>query len=44
MKKEIIQENKARWELFEQISPLQSKILWAVLAAIVVLGGIYLLR
>ncbi len=44
MKKEIFQENKARWELFEQISPLKSKIMWAVIAAVVVLGGMYLFK
>jgi hypothetical protein len=44
MKKEIFQENKARWEVFEWIGTTQSKIIWAVGAAIVVLGIIYLIR
>jgi hypothetical protein len=44
MKKEIFQENKARWEVFEWIGSTQSKIIWAVGAAIVMLGIIYLIR
>ena len=44
MKKEIFQENKARWELFEWIGSTQSKIIWAVVAVIVVLGIVYLVR
>ena len=44
MKKEIIQENKARWEVFEWMGSTQSKIIWAVAAAIVVLGIVYLLQ
>ena len=44
MKKEIFQENKARWELFEWIGSTQSKIIWAVVAAVVVIGIIYLIR
>jgi hypothetical protein len=42
MKKEIFQENKARWEVFEWIGSTQSKVIWAVGAAIVVLGIVYL--
>jgi hypothetical protein len=43
MKKEIFQENKARWEVFEWIGDTQTKIVWALAAAIVVLGIVYLL-
>jgi hypothetical protein len=43
MRKEIFQENKARWEVFEWIGSTQSKIIWAVAAAIVVLGIVYLI-
>ena len=43
MKKEIIQENKARWEVFEWMGSTQTKVIWAVAAAIVVLGIIYLI-
>jgi hypothetical protein len=43
MKKEIFQENKARWEVFEWMGSTQTKIIWAVGAAIVVLGIVYLL-
>jgi hypothetical protein len=43
MKKEIFQENKARWELFEQVGSLNAKIIWAVVAAAIVIGGVYLL-
>ena len=44
MKKEIIQENKARWEVFEWMGSTQSKVIWAVAAAIVVLGIVYLIQ
>jgi len=44
MKKEIFQENKARWEVLEWMGGTQAKIIWAVAAAIVVLGIVYLLR
>ncbi len=44
MRKEIIQENKARWEVFEWMGSTQSKIMWAVAAAIVVIGIAYLVR
>jgi hypothetical protein len=43
MKKEIFQENKARWELFEQVSSLNSKIVWSIVAVVVALGALYLL-
>jgi hypothetical protein len=42
MKKEVFQENKARWEVFEWIGGTQTKVIWAVAAAIVVLGIVYL--
>jgi hypothetical protein len=44
MKKEIFQENKARWEVFEWMGSTQTKIIWAVAAVIVVLGIVYLIR
>jgi hypothetical protein len=44
VKKEIFQENKDRWEVFEWIGSTQTKIIWAVAAAIVVLGIIYLVQ
>jgi hypothetical protein len=44
MKKEIFQENKARWEVFEWMGSTQSKVIWAIAAAIVVLGIVYLLQ
>jgi hypothetical protein len=43
MEKEIFQDNKARWEVFEWIGSTQSKVIWAVGAAIVVLGIVYLI-
>jgi hypothetical protein len=43
MAKEMLEENKGRWMLFEQVSPMWSGILWAVLAVIVVLGALYFL-
>ena len=43
MKKEIFQENRARWELFEQVGGLADKIIWAVVGAIVALIAVYLL-
>jgi hypothetical protein len=42
MKKEIFQDNKARWEVFEWIGSTQSKVIWAVVAVIVALGILYL--
>ena len=44
MKKEIFQENKACWEVVEWIGSTQSKVIWAVAAAIVVVGIVYLIR
>jgi hypothetical protein len=44
MKKEIFQENKARWEVFEWMGTTQSRIIWAAAAVIVLLGIIYLVR
>ena len=44
MKKEIIQENKARWEVFEWMGSTQTKVIWAVAAAIVLLAIVYLLK
>jgi hypothetical protein len=41
MKKEIFEDNKARWEVFEWIGSTQSKLLWAVAAVIVALGIVY---
>jgi hypothetical protein len=43
MRKDIFQENKARWEVFEWIGSIQTKVIWAVAAAIIVLGIVYLL-
>jgi hypothetical protein len=42
MKNEIFQENKARWEVFEWMGSTQTKIVWGVAAAIVVLVVVYL--
>jgi hypothetical protein len=44
MKKEIFQENRARWEVLEWMGSTQTKVAWAVAAAIVVLGIVYLVR
>ena len=44
MKKEIIEENKARWEVFEWMGSTQTKVIWVVVAAIVLLAIVYLLR
>lgn len=44
MKKEILEDRKARWEVFEWMGSTQSKVIWAVVAVIVVLGVIYLLQ
>jgi hypothetical protein len=44
MKKEIFQENRARWEVLEWMGSTQTKVIWAVAAAIVVLGIVYLVR
>jgi len=39
MNKEILEENKGRWMLFEQTSPMTSALMWAALGAIVALGA-----
>jgi hypothetical protein len=44
MDKDIIQENKARWEVFEWMGSTTTKIAWAVAAVIVVAGIAYLVR
>ena len=44
MKKEIFQENRARWEVLEWMGSTQSKVIWAVVAVIVVLGIVYLIQ
>jgi hypothetical protein len=44
MKKDILEDRKARWEVFEWMGTTQSKVIWAVAAVIVVLGVIYLLQ
>jgi hypothetical protein len=44
MKKEIFQENRARWEVLEWMGSTQTKIIWAVVAAILVLGIVYLVQ
>lgn len=44
MKKEIFQENRARWEVLEWMGSTQTKVIWAVAAVIVVLGIVYLLQ
>jgi hypothetical protein len=44
MKKEVFQENKARWEVFEWMGTTQAKIAWAVAAVIVALAIVYLVR
>ena len=43
MNKSNIEENKSRWMLFEQVSPMSSAIVWAVFAIIVALGALYVL-
>ncbi len=43
MKREIVEDNKSRWMLFEQVSPMSSAIMWGVLAIIVALGALYYL-
>ena len=43
MKKEVFQENKARWEVFEWIGTTQTKIIWAAVAVIVGVAALYLL-
>jgi hypothetical protein len=42
MSRQIVEENKARWALFEQVSPAKSAILWAAVGVIVALVVVYL--
>jgi hypothetical protein len=42
MNKGMLEENKARWALFEQVSPATSAILWAIVA-LVIAGVVYYL-
>jgi hypothetical protein len=44
MKKEILEDRKARWEVFEWMGSTQTKVIWAFAAVIVVLAIIYLLQ
>lgn len=44
MKKDILEDRKARWEVFEWMGSTQTKVIWAVAVVIVVLGIIYLLQ
>jgi hypothetical protein len=44
MRKEIFQENKARWEVFEWMGSTQTKVIWAAVVVILVLAIIYLLQ
>jgi hypothetical protein len=44
MKKEIYQENRARWEVLEWVGSTQAKVMWGIAAVIVVLAIVYLLR
>lgn len=44
MKKEILEDRKARWEVFEWMGSTQSKVIWAIAAAVVVLAIIYLIQ
>jgi hypothetical protein len=44
MKNAVVQENKERWALFEQVSPTSSAVIWAIVAVIVVAGAWYLLQ
>jgi hypothetical protein len=41
MRKEIFEDNKARWEIFEWMGSTQSKLIWAAAAVIVALGLVY---
>jgi hypothetical protein len=44
MKKEILEDRKARWEVFEWMGSTRSKVIWAVAVVIVVLAIIYLIQ
>jgi hypothetical protein len=43
MNKSLLEENKGRWALFEQVSPASSAILWTIVAAVVVIAAYYVL-
>jgi hypothetical protein len=43
MRKDIIEDNKARWEVFEWMGSTQAKVIWGVVAALVLLAVVYLL-
>jgi len=43
MNREQLQENKARWTLFEQVSTTSSAFIWAAAAVVVVIAAYYLL-
>jgi hypothetical protein len=43
MDRNQMQENKARWTLFEQVSSTQSAVIWAIVAVVVVAAAYYLL-
>jgi hypothetical protein len=43
MNKDQLQENKARWTLFEQVSTTRSAVMWAAIAVVVVIAAYYLL-
>ena len=36
-----LEENKGRWMLFEQMSPMTSGLMWAALGIIVAFGAVY---
>jgi hypothetical protein len=44
MKKDILEDRKARWEVFEWMGSTQTKVIWGIVAVIVVLAIIYLLQ
>jgi hypothetical protein len=41
MNKELLEENKGRWVLFEQMSPISSAFIWAAVAVIGALVVLY---
>jgi hypothetical protein len=43
MNRNQMQENKARWTLFEQVGSTQSAVIWAIVAVVVVAAAYYLL-
>jgi hypothetical protein len=44
MKKDILEDRKARWEVFEWMGSTQTKVIWAAVVVILVLAIIYLLQ